>query len=477
MCHYPRKALAIACFALVSWVGAAIDATNTGASVLDTLQVDVCVIGGGAAGTYAAIKAHDMNKTVVVVEMQERLGGHTKTYIDPVSKQPIELGVQEYDNTTLVENWFARFNISTYSFNFTIPGVTSEFVDFQSGQIANHTAPLMPAAIEEYRKQLTQYPSLDYSLDNGSFLVPPDLLLPLGQFISKYGLQGAMPLFGLYGQGWGNFVTLPTLYAIKYFTQQSLQAQTQGSLATKDNSRLYERAQTELGAKALLSSTVLHMDRSAADFANITVQTPSGRKLIRARKIISTIPPVLENLRGFDLNETEIPIFGKFRYHSWYVGLLNNSGIPDNITLFNYGLKNTENFNLGVLPAAYDIYTTRVAGLHYFTFGLNDSETQFSQHQVETNIKASITQMQAKGTLPKPLPGSANLDMLNFTGHTPYEVQVSSEEIGNGFYNRLFCLQGQRNTYWTGAAFVTHNSAAIWNYTDKLVNSMWSDGA
>jgi len=477
MNHYSRRALGIAYFAFVSWISAAINATNTGVLPQDILEVDVCVIGGGAAGTYAAIKVRDMGKSVVVVEKQYRLGGHTKTYIDPVSKQPIELGVQEYDNTTLVKDWFARFDISTYSFNFTIPGVTLELVDFQTGQIANHAPTLMPAAIKEYEKQLNKYPSPDYSLDNGSFPVPPDLLLPFGQFINKYGLQGAMPLFGLYGQGWGNSVTLPTLYAIKYFTHESLQAQTQGSLATKDNSRLYEKAQTELGANALLSSTVLHMDRSAADFANITVQTPSGRKLICARKIISTIPPVLENLRGFDLNETEIHIFDKFQYHSWYVGLLKNSGIPENLTLFNYAMNNTEKFNLAVLPAAYDIYATRVPGLHYFTFGLNDSETHFIQQQVETNIKASIARMQAKGTLPKPLPGSADLEMLNFTGHTPYEVYVSSEEIGKGFYNRLFSLQGQRHTYWTGAAFVTHNSAAIWNYTDKLVNSMWSDGA
>ena len=413
-----------------------------------------------------------MNKSVVLVEKADRLGGHTQTYIDPASKQAIELGVAEYDNTTLVRKWFARLGVPLYSFNFTIAGVASDFVDFQTGQRANRTPVVAPEALDRYVKQLAEYPSPNYSLDNGSSPVPADLLLPFGQFISKYEYEGAMPYFGLYGQGWGNFVTLPTLYAVKYFTVEALQAQTRGALAAKVNSKLYENAEGELGGDALLSSTVLRMNRSATDHADVTVQTPSGPRLIRAKKILSTIPPVLENLKGFDLNETEVPIFDRFRYHTWYVGLLNNSGIPDNLTLFNYGLNNEEPFNLAVMPAAYDIYATRVPGLHYFTFGLNDSETHFTESQIITNIEFSIARMKAKGLLPS---GPAReLSILNLTGHTPYEVYVSSGEIGKGFYTKLFGLQGQRNTYWSGAAFVTHNSAAIWNYTDSVVEKMFA---
>ena len=421
---------------------------------------------------YAAIKLRDMNKSVVVVEKENRLGGHTQTYIDPKSKQPIELGVAEYDNTTLVRNWFARLQVPLYSFNFTIAGVTSEFVDFQTGQRANRTPAATPEALDRYVAQLANYPSPNYSLDNGSSPVPADLLLPFGQFISKYGFEGTMPYFGLYGQGWGNFVTLPTLYAIKYFTVEAIEAQTRGALAAKANSKLYENAEIELGDDALLSSTVLRMNRCATDHADVTVQTPSGPRLIRAKKIISTIPPVLENLKGFDLNETEVPIFDKFRYHTWYVGLLNNSGIPDNLTLFNYGLSNEEPYNLAVMPAAYDIYATRVPSLHYFTFGLNDSELHFTESQIRANIEFSIVRMRAKNLLPSYPTGELNI--LNLTGHTPYEVYVSSEQIGKGFYTKLFDLQGQRNTYWSGAAFVTHNSAAIWNYTDSLVEKMFA---
>ncbi len=189
----------------------------------------------------------------------------------------------------------------------------------------------------------------------------------------------------------------------------------------------------------------------------------------------SAIHLVIENLKGFDLNETEVPIFDKFQGHSWYVGLVNSSGVPDNVTLINYGTNNTKNFNIPVLPGVYDLFATVVPGLHYFLFGGNDSRPKFTQSQVMTSLQDTLARMRAKGSIPRSSGAAKALNIIDFSSHTPYEVFVSSDQIAKGFYNKLFALQGQRNTYWTGAAFVTHSSAAIWNYTDQLVTKMWSE--
>ncbi|KAL8781984.1 MAG: hypothetical protein Q9213_005749 [Squamulea squamosa] len=474
-----RNFFRIACFSLIGWAAAAFIPRDTDITPQNTINVDVCVIGGGAAGTYAAIKSKDLNKTVAVVEQQGRLGGHTKTYIDPVSKKPIELGVAEYEDIPPVREWFARFQIPLYSYNFTIPGVSTEYVDFQTGQTATPKQGDLLGAWDAFQKQVAKYPYLDQSLDSVPFPVPADLLLPFGQFIKKYRLEDAVPYLSLYGQGWGNFVTLPTLLAIKYFppfffSPASLYGKGLGALAAKDNSLIYEKATTELEPNVLLNSTVLSMDRSAADVVKVTVKTPSGKKLIRAKKLISAIPPIIKNLKGFDLNKTEIPIFDKFQGHSWYVGLVNNSGIPDNVSLIGYGTNNDKNFNIPVLPGVYDIFATIVPGLHYFSFVGNDSTPSFTKSQVKINLQDTITRMQTNGSIPKSSEGAKSLRIIEFSSHTPYEVFVPSEQIAKGFYNKLFALQGQRNTYWTGAAFVTHSSAGIWNYTDQLVTKMWS---
>ena len=58
---------------------------------------------------------------------------------------------------------------------------------------------------DAFQTQVAKYPFLDYSLDSIPFLVPADLLLPFGQFITKYNLQDAVPYLSLYGQGLGQF--------------------------------------------------------------------------------------------------------------------------------------------------------------------------------------------------------------------------------------------------------------------------------
>lgn len=297
MARSSTSMLSTVSFALIGWAAAALIPSDSEIPSQNLITVDVCVVGGGAAGTYAAIKSKDLNKSVVVVEQQGRLGGHAKTYVDPATNISVELGVAEYEDTPIVREFFARFQVPLYAYNFTLPGVTSEYVDFQTGQIATPAAdPNLLLAWNAFQAQVAKYPFLNYSLDSVPYPVPADLLLPFGEFINKYNLSDAVPYLSVYGQGWGNFVTLPTLLAIKFFgptffSPASLYSGGGGALAAKDNSLIYEKATTELGASVLLNSSVLSMDRNAADLVKITVQTPSGKKLIHAKKLISAIPP------------------------------------------------------------------------------------------------------------------------------------------------------------------------------------------
>src|SRR3954470_18383617 len=72
---------------------------------------DIAVIGGGATGTYAAIKLGDLGKSVVLVEKAGRLGGHTETYTDPATGTTVNYGVSAYFNNSIVTDFFARFNV------------------------------------------------------------------------------------------------------------------------------------------------------------------------------------------------------------------------------------------------------------------------------------------------------------------------------------------------------------------------------
>ena len=50
-----------------------------------------------------------------------------------------------------------------------------------------------------------------------------------------------------------------------------------------------------------------------------------------------------------------------------------------------------------------------------------------------------------------------------------FEVQVRPEAIAAGFYRRLQGLQGRNRTYYSGAAFHSHNSTRIWNGAETLL--------
>src|SRR5262245_50148167 len=92
---------------------------------------DVCVIGGGSAGTYAAVRLRDMGKSVVVVERKGRLGGHAETFHDPATGIPVDIGVIVFEPEDLVRQYFARFNVPLVPANFA--GGETAFADFRTG--------------------------------------------------------------------------------------------------------------------------------------------------------------------------------------------------------------------------------------------------------------------------------------------------------------------------------------------------------
>jgi len=106
--HYHIFALAF--FALLIHAApTSIHLTESDASSLAdliTMRRDVAIIGGGSSGTHAAITLKDQGHTVVIVESKDRMGGHTETYIDPASGQPVDYGVVVFHNEDFVKKYF-----------------------------------------------------------------------------------------------------------------------------------------------------------------------------------------------------------------------------------------------------------------------------------------------------------------------------------------------------------------------------------
>ena len=59
----------------------------------------------------AAVSLAEINKTVVVVEKSDRLGGHCTTYVDPDTKTPVDYGVVIHQDLSAVNEFFGKFGV------------------------------------------------------------------------------------------------------------------------------------------------------------------------------------------------------------------------------------------------------------------------------------------------------------------------------------------------------------------------------
>jgi hypothetical protein len=135
--------------------------------------------------------------------------------------QTSDLGVSIWHNITVVTDFFKRFNVPiTNSGGFF--GITELIRDFRTGKevilTSTPTGADVGAAFAAYLTQLAKYPTLN----DGIFVpspVPEDLYLPFGKFVTKYGLQAAVPTIFNYNPGVGDVLSNPTLEVIRYWGQ------------------------------------------------------------------------------------------------------------------------------------------------------------------------------------------------------------------------------------------------------------------
>ena len=175
-----------------------------------------------------------------------------------------------------------------------------------------------------------------------------------------------------------------------------------------------------------------------------------------------TSPPLLPNFAGFDLDATERSLFGQFISGAYYTGVVRLSGLPDGVGLNNVAAGTP--YHLPPLPGLYGVSPTGIPGLYNVKYG---SPAPLPEALVRHSIRADIERVAKAGTYPVVFQ-----DLEVFSSHAPFELHVSPKAIAGGFYRRLNALQGHNRTYYSGAAFHSHNSTRIWAGTETLLPSI-----
>lgn len=434
----------------------------------DVIRRDVAIIGGGSSGTYMAVKLKDAGKTFVVVEPKDQLGGHAETYYDPDTGAALNVGVQVFENTTVVRDYFARLGVALIQ-NPSISGAVdgTVAVDFKTGKVDADAPPLdqaaFGAALMGYAAQRAKYPDMDTGF-NMTYPVAEDLLLPFGEFLAKYKLEALAPVSFLVSQGVTPYLNVSTLYVFKNFNPLQV-AQPLLTTASHNTQELYQKALAEFGADVLLQSRVAKVDRGrgAGDCpVRLTVTTPGGTKTIEAKKVLFAAPPVLDNLKGWDLTADEAALFGQWHASGYYTGVLADAGLPAGVTQ----LKNTgpgQPLRLPELPGPYifaPVPALNVTQVYYA------SPEAVSAEAAQADILANLDRYKTANGIAA---GGAKPSWRMFSSHAPFNLMVSNQAIRDRFYEKAFALQGKQNTFFTGAAWTTQASNSIWEFSESYL--------
>jgi hypothetical protein len=65
--------------------------------------------------------------------------------------------------------------------------------------------------------------------------------------------------------------------------------------------------------------------------------------------------------------------------------------------------------------------------------------------------------------------GNPDSKIVAFGVHNPTCLVVSGAELRDGFFEKLYSLQGRTSTWWTGLAWAPDYSSILWDFTETLL--------
>lgn len=230
------------------------------------------------------------------------------------------------------------------------------------------------------------------------------------------------------------------------------------------NGNLDDAAQAKLGDdNVFLNSNIQRITRFG-EFVEVIFNTPDGEHVIIAEQLVMSIPPKLDSLRFLDVSRQERSLFQQFTNRYIYTTVLLNTGIPSTQVIQNF---NPQAGSFGIPDSPATSVFSPADHIPSAAFAQYASTSYQSDAQIKANILADLARVQKTFNLTSPQ-GTKPI-LTDFHSHSPYFLTVSEQAIKGGFYNQLNALQGQHKTWWTGAAFESQDSAAVWMFTENEI--------
>ncbi|KAK4198748.1 hypothetical protein QBC40DRAFT_204282, partial [Triangularia verruculosa] len=453
-----------------------------------TMYRDVAIIGGGASGSYSAVRLReDYNVSVVVVEKNSNLGGHVNTFIDPATGRGFDCGVQNWIDIGGARAFFERFGVEMQPN--VRPTAETVSVDFTNGQqLINYSPPSAADRTAALQRYLTIAESFLPILEPGWWTfpepqnIPADLLLPFRDFVAKYNLTAAVPTFhATTGFGIHDMLGHLTVWFMRSFNvnlvRVLLGTETSIVPVSRKNQDLYDRILTSLGPDALTSTTVISTEeRSSHKGVTLIVRNSvTGVKTrIVSKRLLYTAIPSDANTSPLDPDREERSTLGQFDYSASYVGVVSHPSLPLNKSLVNIPVSaQPTNWPEAIPEYPYNTRFENYADSSYFRLIAVGDQT-FAAAEAKKVIEDSFDKLVEGGVVNQTSPPQ-NLTFHMFEPHGLVSAYVTKEKLERGFIQRLNGLQGRRGTWYTGASWGVHLSTSLWTFTDTVLERLVAD--
>lgn len=389
--------------------------------------------------------------------------------------------MQSFNDYGPARAFFERMNISVSAAPRN--ALVSQWADFTTGAAVNFTPPAnadrvaalgrflnATAAYEQYfLPGYWDFPAADQ--------IPEDLLLPFGEFVAKYQLEAAVnQVFQVTGMGTGDLVNALTLYVLGAFGQPMIRAFLgQGATFTPDvrrNIALYEAVQARLGSDVLLSTTVVQSLRTPIGHTLWTKSASGKNTIVIARKLLMAIEPTTANMEPFGLDLVEASIFAKFKYSHIHAGVVAHPSLPAGKSIVNLPATAAPANYLALPKPNYNVRFDHMGGNSDLFRVMMVGTENFDKDQAQAMVRQNIAKLAAGGIVPATADPAAELEIRAWADHGAMHMHVDASELRSGFIQKLYALQGRRETWWTGGAFSVQFQSILWAFDDILLPKM-----
>jgi len=405
------------------------------------------------------------------------------TYINKENGDIHDYGVQVYFPYGDALDFFGKVNVTI---NERPPSARSpnRYVDFSTGGAVAYAEPDGQKGMEAVRKfhDLLVEKGYDKMTEPGYWnlpagdKIPEDLLLPVGQFVRKYGLEAVLAvMYPSTGGGAGSrgyFEDLMTLTLLKSFPAGWIKAAYLGDgklyRVPGGNQRLYDRISDILGSDVLYDTITADAERDDTG-VKLVVKGKTGEKLIVAKKLLFAVQPTRENLAPFGLNEAEKKVFSKAKYGRSHTAIVSHPRLVPGTTLRNTPASALQRPLAPFLTTPYvTSFGSYGNSTRLFSLGASGSDyATFDAAAAQALAQASLERMAAAGVLAN-LQGE-KLHVVAWSDHEAGGFGASPEDMRAGWMRELYSLQGKRSTWFTGGGVASDFTTMLWKFNDDLL--------